>query len=54
MHFTEGQKERSNNSMQRTALRVMGPLGRPITRLEPTRAPASPLARAPPAQPPLR
>ncbi|MFQ5696080.1 MAG: hypothetical protein ACE5HB_08835, partial [Terriglobia bacterium] len=34
--------------------RMLGPLARPITRLEPTRAPASPLACAPAAQPPPR
>ncbi len=36
------------------ARRVLGPLARPITRLEPTRAPASELACAPAAQPPPR
>ena len=34
--------------------RVLGPLARPITRLEPTRASASPLASVPAAQPPPR
>ena len=36
------------------ARRVMGPLAQPITRPEPTTAPASKLACAPAAQPPLR
>ena len=36
------------------ARRMMGPLARPITRLEPPCAPASELACAPAAQPPLR
>ena len=36
------------------ARRMVGPLARPITRLEPTRASASALACAPAAQPPPR
>jgi len=36
------------------APRGLGPLARPITRLEPPGAPASPLACAPAAQPPPR